>query len=73
MAYKIDKLAKRLQDQGLDVAEDAAKVVIKEVFGWVETSAQKSENNYDDMLVAVMPVAQKKALELAAEIDGEEG
>lgn len=73
MAYEIDVLVERLKGRGLDFAEDAAKIVLDEVFLFIEEEAKKSENTYDDLLLAILPLVKPLILEKIDEIDGKEG
>lgn len=66
-------LLEKLKAEGLEVAEDAAKVVVEAVLEWAEDAVTKSENKYDDLLLAVLPVVKAELLKLVDEIDGEEG
>lgn len=65
-------LVDKLKDNGLDVAEDAAVVVVNTVFDWAAEEAVKSENKYDDLLLAVLPVVKSQVLGLVDKIDGED-
>ena len=66
-------LLDKLKAEGLDVAEDAAKVVVEAVLEWAEDAVVKSENKYDDLLLAVFPVVKSELLKLVDKIDGEQG
>lgn len=69
----LEILSKRLKARGLDVAEDAVKVLVEEVFGSVEEIIKLSENKYDDMLLLALPKAQQVLLGYADKIDGKVG
>lgn len=71
-AYDLGALVDILKDQGLDLAEDAAKIVVDAVLEWVAQSAAKSENKYDDLLIAVLPILKTEALKLVDHIDGKD-
>lgn len=72
-AYDIKALLEKLKGRGLDLAEEAAKIVVEETFGWVEESAKLSKTPFDDMGLIVLP--QLKALALAGvdRLDGQAG
>lgn len=72
-AYQLSVLVAQLKGRGLDVAEEGAKVIIDEVFNWVEASAKLSKTPYDDMGLVVLPMLKAKALEAADKIDGQVG
>ena len=69
-AYDIKDLVDGLKGKGLDLAEDAAVIVVEAVIDWVGQSAAKSENKYDDLLIAILPILKSEALKLADKIDG---
>lgn len=69
-AYDLKALVEKLKAKGLDVAEDAAKIVVEESFAWVEESAKLSATPYDDLLIAVIPVMKKEVLKAVDKIDG---
>lgn len=72
-AYDIKALGLKLKDKGLDVAEEAAKVAVVAVLEWVEESAKLSDNKYDDLVSAVLPIVKDKVLELVDKVDGQVG
>lgn len=73
MAYEVKALAEKLKAKGLDVAEEAAKVVVEETLTWIAEEAVKSENKMDDLLVAIVPVVKPHVLKAVDKIDGQEG
>lgn len=73
MAYEVDKLVGKLKDGGLDLAEDAAKHAATAVLDWVAESALESENKFDDLLAAIIPVVKPVVMEQLDGIDGKEG
>lgn len=72
-AYDVKVLAEKLKARGLDVAEEAAKIIVEEAFAWVEESAKASETPYDNMGLIVLPELKKLALGAVDKIDGVEG
>lgn len=72
-AYDVKVLAEKLKARGLDVAEEAAKIIVEETFAWVEESAKASETPYDNMGLIVLPELKKLALGAVDKIDGVEG
>lgn len=73
MAYDFSKLTEKLKDQGLGLAEDAAEKAYEAVKNWILESAAESENKYDDLLLAVIPVLDEQVKKAIDKIDGEEG
>lgn len=69
MAYEVKALVEKLKAKGLDVAEEAAKVIVEETFAWVAEEAVKSENKIDDLLVAIIPVIKPHVLAAVDKID----
>lgn len=72
-AYDVKVLAEKLKSKGLDVAEEAVKIIVEEVSVWVVESAQLSATPFDDIVVVAMPAVKKLALEQADKIDGQVG
>lgn len=68
-AYDLKGLLEELKSQGLEVAEESAKVIANSVFNWLEKSAALSENKYDDMLSVLYPKLREIALEHADDIN----
>ena len=73
MAFELSKLVEKLKAKGLDIAEDAAEHVVESVFDWVEEGVVETPNQYDNLLLAVIPSIKKIALDQVDKIDGEEG
>jgi hypothetical protein len=72
-AYDLKELGAKLKKRGLDLGEQAVKMIAEETFSWVEESAVISETPYDDMAMVVLPQLKKVAFESIDKIDGEEG
>lgn len=70
-AYDLKGLLEELKGQGLEVAEETAKVVISSVFNWVEKSAKLSATPYDDLAMVIAPQLKAYALEQADKINKE--
>lgn len=68
-AYDLKGLVEELKGQGLELAEESAKVVVNGVFNWLEKSADISENPYDDIAKIIYPKARSYALGKAEEIN----
>jgi hypothetical protein len=69
-AYDIKDLAAKLKARGLDIAEDAARIVVEEACDWIVESAALSENKVDDLAALGIPQVEKLALGLVDKIDG---
>lgn len=72
-AYDVKVLVEKLKAKGLDMAEDVAKVALVEVLDWISESAKVSNNNYDDLFIAVMPMLKAEMLKQIDKIDGQVG
>jgi len=72
-AYDFKELAKRLSDDGREVAEDAAVKAFEQVFDWLEDSARESKTPVDDVVMGVVKPLKVYALEYLDKIDGKEG
>ena len=68
-AYDVKELMNKFKDQGLELTEEAAKLVIGSTFDWLGESAIVSENKVDDFLVPVYPIAKRHALDMADKIN----
>lgn len=71
--YDLKVLLEKLKARGVDLAEDALKLVIEETSAWVVESAALSPNKIDDLAAIGMPELKKLALNLADKVDGKEG
>ena len=68
-AYQIKVLLERIKAQGLELTEEAVKIVVKELCGWLKDSAAVSENKIDDVAALGIPELEKLALGLADQIN----
>lgn len=68
-AYELKGLVDGLKAQGLEVAEESAKIVVVAVFDWLDKSADMSATPYDDILKVIYPQIKKFALEKADQIN----
>lgn len=71
-AYDVKALSEKLKARGLDVAEEAAKIIVEESFAWIEESAKLSATPYDDMGLVILPHLKKIALTQVDKIDGKQ-
>lgn len=69
-AFELKALVEKLKANGLDLAEDAAKLVIVDVLDWAAESVALTENKFDDIAVAFLPQLKAAALAAADKIDG---
>jgi len=70
-AWDTKELIKKLKSQGLDIAEDAGKVLVEAVFDWAEESVKLTPNKIDDIALSVMPIIKKYLIKKIDELDGE--
>lgn len=68
-AYDLKGLVGGLKGQGLEIAEESAKIVVTAVFKWLEDSATLSATPYDDLLKVLYPQAKAYVLEQAEKIN----
>jgi len=54
-AFDLKALGEELKGQGLELAEESAKIVVKAVFNWVEASVKMTPNPYDDFFIMARP------------------
>jgi hypothetical protein len=71
-AYDLKNLASRLTARGLEVAEDAAIIILEETCDWSQESAVLSKTPLDDILAVAAPLIKKEAMKYADKIDGVE-
>lgn len=64
-------LVKELKQEGLNVGEDAVKGIVKAVFRACPKFVMSTKTPYDDFLIPVFPIAEKRILEAVDKIDGE--
>lgn len=72
-AYDVKALAAKLKARGLDLAEEAAMIIVEETSDWVVESAAISATPFDDVLAVVMPTLKKEVAKQVDKIDGEVG
>jgi len=72
-AYDVKDLVSKLKDKGLEIAEDAAGLVLDSVIDWVVESSAKSPNKVDDILAPLLIAVKPYIHEQIDKIDGKEG
>jgi hypothetical protein len=72
-AYDIKVLAEKLKANGLEIAEESAKIVVKATLEWIEESAKLSATPYDDLALVVMPQVKSFIDKSIDKIDGQVG
>lgn len=71
MAYKIKGLADKLKTKGLDLAEDAVKIILDTASEWALEEADKGEHGLVDTIVKVaIPQVSPVLKDQADKIDG---
>lgn len=68
-AYDFKVLVEKFKSQGLEIAEESAKLIINETIDWLEESADLSTTPYDDMAKILYPNLRSLALEKAEDIN----
>lgn len=68
-AYDVDLLLEKLKEEGLEIAEESAKILIEAMMAWLEESAELSDTPYDDMVSILYPQIKKMALAKAETIN----
>lgn len=72
-AFDVKDLVARLRARGLDLAEEAGKIVVEETLNWTEESVKLSENKFDDAALILMPTIKEAAMSAVDKIDGQVG
>lgn len=62
-----------LKEQGLELAEDVAVMVVEAVFKSIEMAVKASPSKLDDILLVMLPLLKPLALEKVDLIDGKVG
>jgi hypothetical protein len=71
--YDVSELVNILKSKGLDIAEDAAKIVVESSLEWFKESAKLSATPYDDMALIVLPQVESFIKSAVDKIDGQVG
>ncbi len=53
--FDLAALGEELKANGLELAEESAKIAVKSVLNWIEKSVALSENKFDDFFVIARP------------------
>jgi hypothetical protein len=53
--FELAGLLEELKGQGLELAEESAKVAVKGVLNWIEASVKMTENKFDDFFLIARP------------------
>ena len=72
-AYDLKDLGSRLKGKGLDLAEDAAGIILDSTIDWLVESAIKSENKIDDIVAPLLVAVKPYIKEQIDKIDGKVG
>lgn len=72
-AYDFEVFVKRLKARGLEISEEALKMLIIEMFKFLRESAPLSSTPYDDMALIVYPQIESMLLKAIDKIDGQVG
>ena len=70
MAYEFKSLVENLKEKGLDVAEDAAAIIVETTMDWIVVEAAKSNNKYDDLVGVFIPTLKPVVMGYIDKIDG---
>jgi hypothetical protein len=68
-AYDLKDLVNRFKASGIEIAEETAKVVMKDTFGWFKESAALSATPVDDLVAAGLTVVEPKLFEMIEKIN----
>lgn len=73
MSFKLSVLLERLKGRGLDLAEEAGKIVVEETLGWAEDSAKEVGGIVAGVAMVAIPQIKTLALAAVDKIDGQIG
>lgn len=68
-AYDVKELVAKLKAQGVELGEEAAKIVVNETLDWVVESAPLSKTPLDDVLVIVVPAVKPSIMKQLEKIN----
>jgi hypothetical protein len=68
-AYDLKGLVEISKAEGLELAEESAKVALKAVFKWLKESAELSATPVDNLAVPFYPLIEAKILEVTEKIN----
>ncbi len=71
--YDVSELVTILKSKGLDIAEEAASLVVESSLKWIKESAKLSATPYDDMALIVLPQVESFIKNAVDKIDGQVG
>jgi hypothetical protein len=71
--YDVSELVTILKSKGLDIAEEAASLVVESSLQWIKESAKLSATPYDDMALIVLPQVESFIKNAVDKIDGQVG
>jgi hypothetical protein len=71
--YDVSELVNILKSKGLDIAEEAASLVVESSLQWIKESAKLSATPYDDMALIVLPQVESFIKNAVDKIDGQVG
>lgn len=69
-AWDVQDLLGRLKSRGLDLAEDAALIVVEEGLHWASESISKSDSKLDDLALPFLPMLEAPLKKLVDGING---
>jgi len=72
-SFDLKNLTERLKAKGLDIAEDAAMLLINETFAWTEESLAMHPNPYVKFALPVVQTIKPLIVAEADKIDGKIG
>lgn len=72
LAYDTKALAEEFKANGVELGEEAAKVIVKTVMPWMKKSFELSESKVDDVLLPLMDGIYNYLLGLAENINKED-
>lgn len=72
-AYDLKEFGAQLKGKGLDLAEEAVKLFIEELFVFLDESAKLSATPLDNVAAALYPEVKKFLLVQADKLDGAQG
>jgi len=71
--FDLKALVEKMKGHGLELGEDAAKLVVESTLDWVAESVVLTPNKADDFALVIIPAVKPFVMAQLDKIDGKEG
>jgi len=67
--FDVTDLITKFKGQGLEIAEQGAKIATRAILAWMKESVLLTDNKWDDFFIVVEPMIETELLKLADKIN----